>query len=114
VYEATVNRDAVARFVAMAKENGMDAPDFGDEDSPGTDDGNPFGMPEADLTTVVDVSGFVETKKASMRAHSSQITDSSFFLQMPDEVFAAMFGTEWFIRKGAPAGTQEDWLAGLS
>jgi hypothetical protein len=52
-------------------------------------------------------------KRASMQCHRSQITDSSFFLQMPPEAFAAAFGTEWFIRVGAPGGITENWLAGL-
>ena len=59
------------------------------------------------------VSAYVLQKRESISAHTSQISDSSFFLKMPDEVFALMFGTEWFIRKGAPAGIHEDWLAGL-
>ena len=45
-----------------------------------------------------------------MKCHASQITDTSFFLQMPDEVFALAFGTEWFIRKGQAAGLQPGWL----
>lgn len=109
VYEATMNRDAVARFMALAAESGQ-AVEFDPND---TDDGNPFGMSEAELTTAVDVSEFVAVKRASMQCHASQITDSSFFLQMPPEAFAAAFGTEWFIRVGAPGGISEDWLAGL-
>jgi LmbE family N-acetylglucosaminyl deacetylase len=113
VYEATMNRDHMKRLAEMAKANGMDMPDFGDDDNPGTDDGTPFGMPEAELTTAIDVTGFVSNKRGAMRAHKSQITDGSFFLEMPEEVFSAAFGTEWFIRQGHPAGITEDWLAGL-
>jgi LmbE family N-acetylglucosaminyl deacetylase len=109
VYEATMNRDAVVRFMTMAKEMGQDV----DFDPNQTDDGNPFGMPEDELTTAIDVTEFVGAKRASMQCHRSQITDSSFFLQMPPEAFAAAFGTEWFIRVGAPGGITEDWLAGL-
>jgi len=32
-----------------------------------------------------------------MAAHRSQIGPDSFFFKMPPEVFAAAFGTEWFI-----------------
>jgi hypothetical protein len=35
-----------------------------------------------------------------MRAHASQIPESSFFLTMPDEAFREAFGWEWFIRRG--------------
>lgn len=117
VYENTMNRDEMDRFMKMAKEaalnGGMEVPDFGTEEAPGTDDGNPFGMPEADLTTKVDVSAFIDQKRQSLRAHSSQVTDSSFFMQMPDELFTTVFGTEWFIRSGTAGGLTEDWLAGL-
>jgi hypothetical protein len=33
-----------------------------------------------------------------MRAHGSQIAEDSFFLSMPDDVFAEVWGQEWFIR----------------
>jgi len=110
VYEATMNRDAIVRFMAIARESGaMPEEDAFDPNGP-ADDGNPFGMSEAELTTAVDVSAYVGVKRASMAAHASQITDTSFFLQMPEEAFATAFGTEWFIRKGAPAGIHETWL----
>ena len=70
-------------------------------------------MPEAAITTSVDVSGFVERKRASIMAHASQVTDSEFFLKMPPEMFNQTFSTEWFIRKGAPPGIHEVMLAGL-
>jgi LmbE family N-acetylglucosaminyl deacetylase len=113
VYEATMNRDHMARLMGAAREMGVEVPDFGDDDAPGTDDGNPFGMPEAELTTAIDVTAFVANKRAAMRAHASQITDGSFFLEMPDEIFSMSFGTEWFIRQGHPAGITEHSLAGL-
>ena len=42
----------------------------------------------------------VEAKRAAMQAHRSQIGPDTFFLKMPDEIFAQAFGTEWFIRTG--------------
>ncbi len=109
VYEATMNRDRVMQFAEAARAGGIEM-EFDPND---TDDGNPFGMPEAELTTAVDVSAYVGAKRSSMTCHASQITDSSFFLQMPQEAFAAAFGTEWYIRVGAPPGITESWLAGL-
>ena len=110
IYEATMNRDAIVRFMALARESGaMSEADAFDPNGP-ADDGNPFGMSEAELTTAVDVSAYVKAKRASMAAHASQITDTSFFLQMPDETFATTFGTEWFIRKDAAPGIHETWL----
>ena len=109
VYEATMNRDAVQRLIEMAAEL---APDL-DIDPPELPEDQEFGVPEAELTTAVDVSAFIAQKRASITAHASQVTDSSFFLRMPEAVFARAFSTEWFIRKGAPPGIHEDTLAGL-
>ncbi len=109
VYEATMNRDAVRRMVAMAAEL---APEM-DMDPPELPEDMEFGMPEADLTTAVDVSAYITQKRDSITMHASQVTDSSFFLRMPLEMFARAFSTEWFIRRGAPPGIHEDKLAGL-
>jgi LmbE family N-acetylglucosaminyl deacetylase len=62
------------------------------------------------ITTAVDVRDFLALKRASMAAHASQIDEQSFFLSMPDEAFAASFGTEWFIRHGVPDGHRSDDL----
>ena len=113
VFEATMNRDHIVRVMSMASEmgvaNGDDNDDEFDPSGP-ADDGNPFGMSELELTHAVDVTAFIAQKRASMRCHASQITDTSFFLQLPDEAFAVAFGTEWYIRKGAPAGVRPGWL----
>ena len=67
-------------------------------------------MPEDQITTTVDVARYVDTKRAALAAHSSQVDESSFFLAMPPEHFRTAFGQEWFIRRGAPPGADEDWL----
>ena len=107
VFEATVNRDHFRRMAAMAKDMGAalgdEENDF-DPDGP-ADDGNPLGMPEAEITLTVDATPYAMAKKASLGAHRSQVTDTSFFMQMPDEMFTHSFGTEWFIEKGVPAGS---------
>jgi len=107
VYESTMNRDFIIRTMAFAGSEGID-PDF-DPSGP-MDDGNPFGTPEAELTHAIDVSAWVERKRASITCHASQATDVGFFLSMPPEQFAIAFGTEWYIRAGAPAGPREGWL----
>lgn len=102
--EATMNRTRIARMRAMNSEDG----DF-DPEAP-ADDGNPFGSTEDEITMAVDVSSFVEQKRRSMSCHASQITDQSFFLQMPPEMFAMAFGTEWFIEAGRPGGAPAGWF----
>jgi len=49
-------------------------------------------------------------KRESIRCHASQITDSGFFSQMPDEAFAMAFGAEWFIERGANPPVRDGWL----
>ncbi len=104
-----MNRDAMQRLVEMAAEL---APEL-DIDPPEMPEDMEFGMPEAAITTAIDVSGFIAQKRESITMHASQVTDSGFFLSMPVEMFARAFSTEWFIRKGAPPGIHEDKLAGL-
>ena len=70
-----------------------------------------FGTPEEGITHAIDVTAVLDTKRAAMAAHASQVAADSFFLTLPDEAFAAAFGTEWFIlpgsvrAPGAPFGT---------
>ena len=109
VFEATVNRDAFVRLMQAAQAAGeRDAVDF-DPAGP-ADDGNPMGTPQDELTHAVDVTDYISFKRESMRCHASQITDTSFFLQMPDEMFSAAFGTEWFIKHGIESGMRPGWL----
>ena len=111
VFEATMNRDEMR---AMADRHDFD--DLGEPDDfieleerrreiAETD----MGTPAAELTHAVDVRSVIDRKKAAMVAHASQIAPDSWFLQMPDEIFTGVFGTEWYVhrhatRAGAPYG----------
>src|SRR3546814_19097319 len=44
-----------------------------------------FGRPEADVTTRVDVSGFVDQKRRSMDCHRTQRQDLGWLLERSDE-----------------------------
>jgi LmbE family N-acetylglucosaminyl deacetylase len=105
VYESTVDRDAIRDLMKRAAE--FDIPDLPDIE--GAEEFN-LGMPAEVITTRVDVRDFLAQKRSSMAAHASQIAETSFFLNMPPDAFAAVWGTEWYIRRGAPAGTSEDDL----
>ena len=95
VYESTANRDAVQNGLREAEGMGVELP--GDLDP---DAFSNFGVTDDEITTEIDVTDFLEVKRASMRAHASQISESSFFLSMPDEFFGRAFGQEWYIRRG--------------
>jgi LmbE family N-acetylglucosaminyl deacetylase len=115
LFEATMNRDRVVAMMQQAMESGMTAPQSNDDgeafDPAGpADDGNPFGMPEAELTLEIDVTNYVDRKRAAIACHRSQISDQSFFLEMPPEAFALMFGTESYIERGVAPPLQRGWL----
>ncbi len=97
VFMATVNRDHLARLIAQAPAFGVEVPQ---EELP---DLSTLGVSEARITTAVDVRAFLEAKRRAMAAHRSQISETSFFLSVPAEAFAQMWGTEWYIRRGAAA-----------
>jgi LmbE family N-acetylglucosaminyl deacetylase len=107
-FEATFNRDHLS---ATMPEN--PDPEF-DVNGP-ADDGNPFGTPEAELHLAVDVTEFLDRKRAALAAHASQVTDTGMMLALPDELFRSWFATEWFIEPGAAPGLRPGWLLdGLS
>lgn len=96
VYEATIDRDVVRATMddAMGEiPEGVEMPD--------PDEMN-LGMPAYRITTQVDVSEFAAIKREAMAAHASQIGETSFFLNIPEDRFAHVFGVEWFIRRGGP------------
>lgn len=116
--EATANRDAMVRMLAEMRESGVEieTPD-GDAEgefdpTAGADDGNPFGEPESVLTLCVDVADRVGRKRAAIAAHASQVSDSSFFMEMPDEAFLAAFGREWFIEADREPPFRVGWIFG--
>jgi LmbE family N-acetylglucosaminyl deacetylase len=111
VLEATINRDSLRAFIEIMVASGEatrdDVPDFDDPDLV-------FGMPDDVITTRVDVRPWAERKRAAMSAHETQVGDLGPFLAMPFEVFREAMGTEYFIRRGAPAGYRDDDIfAGL-
>jgi LmbE family N-acetylglucosaminyl deacetylase len=102
VYMATMNRDFVASLADRVGDSGWDPP----EDR--TNDLDTMGEPASRLTTDVDVSAWIGAKREAMRVHASQITEDSFFLAMPDEVFTLVWGHEWYIRVRPPLAPAVD------
>ncbi len=106
VYEATADRDHMAALMSQAEELGVDTSELENDDF----DFDDFGTPGALITTRVDVTAFLEQKRAAMAAHASQIAETSFFLAMPSEAFTATWGLECFVRRGSPVETEEAGL----
>ncbi|HEX4979319.1 MAG TPA: PIG-L family deacetylase [Acidimicrobiales bacterium] len=109
VYESTFDRDRMRALMA-ASQTSEEVPDL--PDTEGVDE--TMGSPGWMITTRVDVRAHLAAKRAAMAAHRSQISETSFFLTMPDDVFEMVWGEEDYIRRGAPAGTAEtDLVDGL-
>jgi LmbE family N-acetylglucosaminyl deacetylase len=102
VLEATFNRDAARTFFAGGQI------EF-DPDGP-ADDGNPVGTPEIEIHYAVDVTEYTGHKRRALACHASQSSDAGEFLAIPEAVFAAAFGTEWFTEPGRPPGLHRGWL----
>jgi LmbE family N-acetylglucosaminyl deacetylase len=95
VYEATVNRDQMVRLMASNPQ----------WDAEGTSpDVSEFGLPESEITTVVDVRAAMAAKRSAMAAHESQVGDFGPFLAMPAEQVEAALGQESFRRRGRATG----------
>lgn len=104
LFEVTFNRD---RFRELF---GSEAADVGEGESV---DG--VGMPDALITTAIDVTRDIDRKREAMAIHASQIGDDSWFLKLGPDAFAAAFGTEWYIRVrpgfvGDPVAARESSL----
>jgi LmbE family N-acetylglucosaminyl deacetylase len=108
VYMSTVNKDEARKLFEQAAISELPIP--GDIKPEEFD----LGVPGARITTAVDVSDWLDAKRAAMAAHASQIAETSFFLAMPPDLFRMAWGLEWFILDGAPPGTAEqDVFEGL-
>jgi LmbE family N-acetylglucosaminyl deacetylase len=105
--ESSMNRTAMISGHQAAMAAGMDVADW--DPSQPMDDGNPLGSLESELHWACDVSDFLETKRQALQAHASQ-SDAQSMLQMPEQLFAAGFGTEHFIERGRPDGMVVGWF----
>ena len=111
VYESTLDRDYFQELMSRAAELGMPDLPNADEAADAAEQAEfEMGKPSHEITTRVDVRQYLDVKRRSMQAHESQIAETSFFLAMPPEAFEATWGTEFYIRRGAPEGTAETSL----
>ncbi len=104
VYEATVDREYLhfveTHLVVEAKRA------TGELGLAGTH----LGMATVEITTVLDVRSALAVKRQAMAAHASQIPETASVLHLPAESFAAVYGYEWYARRGS-AGPLEELLA---
>ncbi|HEX2903026.1 MAG TPA: PIG-L family deacetylase [Jatrophihabitans sp.] len=101
--EATVDRTALMRALWLVHRSGLAPADFAPERM------RQSYAPRSELTHRVNVRRFLNQKRASMRAHTSQAgggTDTrtlAFCLRLPRPAYRLAFGSEWFIEPGRPS-----------
>ncbi len=108
VLEATVDRDLLNRALGLVRRvyrfpAGFDVSAFELAYSP-----------RSEITHRVDVRGHAIRKRTSMAAHASQATADgadrtlAAFLRLPIPLFRQVFGREWYVERGRPAGALDD------
>jgi LmbE family N-acetylglucosaminyl deacetylase len=99
VAQGTINRDWMVRGMRGMAESGQLPEGW----EPPRFDAPTFGKPESEITHRVDAVDFVEQKKASMRAHASQMSPEHVLLAMPDPMFAMGMGVEFYVVDPVPS-----------
>ena len=101
--DTEAERQADRDFLVELIRTRIEAGDFdtGEAETPEIDEEN-FGQPASVITHQIDVTDQITAKRASMRAHASQIGADHFMARMPPEAFAYVFGQEWFLAWGTP------------
>ena len=105
--EVTIDREFLSGGIELAASLGLEVPEgFVPPDL------SSWYTPHDQLTHVVDVSGVLDRKRASMAAHATQASSSSadsvrtlaIFVGLPDDIYAIAFASEWFVaRSTVPA-----------
>jgi N-acetyl-1-D-myo-inositol-2-amino-2-deoxy-alpha-D-glucopyranoside deacetylase/mycothiol S-conjugate amidase len=112
LYYAVFPRSAARRFAERLRAAGIETP-FSETQEREQED-PPFGVDDERVTTFVDVSAYVQAKRAALEAHRTQMGPDQFFMKLPQELFAEAFGQETFQRAAGEGPTPEkDLFAGL-
>jgi LmbE family N-acetylglucosaminyl deacetylase len=107
LYYTAISRGRVARLAESLRAGGTDLA--------GVELPEDFGTPDELITSMVDVSPYVDRKRSALEAHASQ-GENIFFLKLPEDVQRYTFSMESFIRhlSRVPApDREEDLFAGL-
>jgi N-acetyl-1-D-myo-inositol-2-amino-2-deoxy-alpha-D-glucopyranoside deacetylase len=75
-----------------------------------------FGVPEAEITAIIDISDVAPLKKQALLVHRTQIPPDFFYFQIPDDALRRIGGKEFFERIAPPPRPDEhedDLFAGI-
>lgn len=124
-YEIAFNRDRWTGVMDEMKERGIKLPwDF---DAEAEADAEPakaegetaeeesFGVPEAEISTLVDVSPWAPAKRTAAECHRTQRQDFGWLLELPDDLAARILSPESFVltrwpHRGVPPDLHESSL----
>ncbi|MGW7421934.1 PIG-L family deacetylase [Streptomyces sp. NPDC054813] len=112
VYWTTMPRSAMQRFGEVLREFGEEMPEPDPAEAAALAE---IGLPDEEITTWVDTTGFGGQKFDSLAAHASQ-GENIFFLRMGPEKFTELMGVETFVRVQDTTGAavpENDLFAGL-
>jgi N-acetyl-1-D-myo-inositol-2-amino-2-deoxy-alpha-D-glucopyranoside deacetylase len=114
LYEMSFPREPAQQGWEQMRERGLktplDNPDF---------DITRFTVPLAQITTAIDVSAYMQRKRAALMEHRTQIAVDGSFFDMPEDMARQWFGVEYFTllqsRVPLPAheGYERDLFAGI-
>jgi N-acetyl-1-D-myo-inositol-2-amino-2-deoxy-alpha-D-glucopyranoside deacetylase len=118
-HEIAFVRERWEGLIATMKERGIEFPWGPDEEESEAEESESreFGRPEAEITTRVDASAFVDQKRRSMDCHRTQRQDMGWLLELPDDIGREVMGTEfyvlrWLDGRDVPPTYREEWLLG--
>ena len=112
LYYSVVPRSAFGHFIERLQAAGIEVP-FARE-AQAADEEPPFGVADERVTTTVDVSAYLEAKRAALTAHQTQMGPEQFFMRLPADLFADVFGRETFQRVAGAGQTPETDLFSTS
>jgi LmbE family N-acetylglucosaminyl deacetylase len=116
VYWTTVARSSIAEFGRVMRELGADWDEPGSDSTSGSGEPEPeIGLPDEEITTLVDTKEYGPQKFKALAAHASQ-SENIFFLRMGVEMFTDLMGIEAFVRVHDTTGAavpETDLFAGL-
>ena len=91
-------------FVSALRAAGIDAPGSAPSGADAGPDVVEIGVPDASVTTRVDVRAFVPTKMAAVACHASQMTPDHFLRRMPLALAQRLWACEFYSLESAAEG----------
>ena len=117
LYFVTFPRARARRFAEALRASDIDAPYSAMAGVDAEGDPDEFGTPDDSVQVAVDVSAYVDVKRAALAAHRSQVGSDHFLLRTPLSLLRELWSHEYFQRAGwdpsQPAEPGADLFAGL-